>query len=285
MARQATFLLIASLALLSACAPSVNVEQERGALMAADRAASESTTDPDKFLSYYDAEATLYPPGTPMVSGAAPIKEFLAKAMSAPGTTLHWTPAKAVVAASGDIGYTTGAYLMTSEGTSENGKYVTTWKKIDGQWKITEDIFNADTGTVAAPSAHVMITPAAVKWGDPPAVLPAGAKVAVLAGDPSKTGEFVMRLQLPAGYHIAPHWHPTDELVTVVSGTLALGMGDKLDDKAVQALPVGSFAALPARMHHYAIAKTATVVQVNGMGPFAITYIDPADDPSKKAAP
>ena len=284
MARQATILLIASLALLSACARSVNVEQERGALMAADRAASESTTDLDKFLSYYDAEATVYPPGTPMVSGAVPMKEFFVKALSAPGTTVHWTPAKAVVAASGDIGYTTGVYKMTTDGTSEDGKYVATWKKTNGQWKMTEDIFNADTGMPTAPSAHAMMTPADVKWGDPPAVLTAGAKAAVLAGDPSKVGEFVMRLQLPAGYVIAPHWHPTDELVTVVSGTLAVGMGDKRDDKAAQVLPAGSFAMLPARMHHYAIAKTATVVQVNGDGPFALIYVDPADDPSKKAA-
>lgn len=137
--------------------------------------------------------------------------------------------------------------------------------------------------TKPAASAHVMATPADLKWGDPPPVLEKGAKFAVVSGDPGKSGAYVVRLKMPAGYKIAPHWHPTDEHVTVISGTCAFGMGDKIDKAAMKTAPAGSYALMPAQMHHYAMAKTAAVVQVHGMGPFALTYVDPNDDPSKRA--
>jgi quercetin dioxygenase-like cupin family protein len=94
----------------------------------------------------------------------------------------------------------------------------------------------------------------------------------------------VVRLKMPAGYKIAPHWHPTDEHVTVISGTFALGMGEKFDQKTMKDLPAGGYALLPADMRHFALAKTNSTVQVHGMGPFALTYVNPADDPSKRAA-
>jgi quercetin dioxygenase-like cupin family protein len=87
---------------------------------------------------------------------------------------------------------------------------------------------------------------------------------------------------MPAGYKINPHYHPTDENVTVLSGTFQIGMGDKFDESTMRALPAGGFVLLPAAMHHYAMAKTAAVVQVHGMGPFQLTYVNPADDPQKK---
>ena len=124
---------------------------------------------------------------------------------------------------------------------------------------------------------------AKVKWGPAPAVFPAGAKMAVMAGDPSKAGIFTARLDLPKGYRVAPHFHPTDEYLTVISGTFLLGMGDKLDAKKTEALSAGGFGTVSAQKHHYAIAKTHTVVQVNGMGPFQLTYVNPADDPTRKA--
>ena len=134
-----------------------------------------------------------------------------------------------------------------------------------------------------APSAHIMVTPATAKWGDPPPVFEKGASFMVVSGDPGKPGPFVARLKLPAGYKIAAHWHPTDEHVTVISGTFALGMGDKFDKAALKTLPPGGYALLPAEMRHYAMAKTAAIVQVHAQGPFVLTYVDPADDPSKKA--
>lgn len=134
------------------------------------------------------------------------------------------------------------------------------------------------------PKAHIALNPAEVKWGPAPPVLPAGAQLAVISGDPGQSGPFVIRLKVPAGYKIAPHWHPTDEHVTVLSGTFALGMGEKFDQSSMKELPEGSYGMLPAEMRHFAMAKTAAVVQVHGMGPFVLNYVNAADDPSKAKA-
>lgn len=115
-----------------------------------------------------------------------------------------------------------------------------------------------------------MLAASALTWGDAPPVLPAGAKMAVVSGDPGKAELYAIRVQMPAGYKIAPHWHPTDEHVTVLSGTFLLGMGEKFDQAALKDLPVGGYALASADMRHFAMAKTASTVQVDGMGPFAI---------------
>jgi hypothetical protein len=127
--------------------------------------------------------------------------------------------------------------------------------------------------------------PDQLKWGDAPPVLPKGAKVAVLQGDPSKPGPFVMRLKTPANYKIAPHWHGRDENLTVISGTFYFGEGDKMDMSAhSHAMKAGAFHHLPANTHHYAYSKGDAVVQVHGEGPFDITYVKDSDDPSKAGA-
>ena len=140
-----------------------------------------------------------------------------------------------------------------------------------------------------APSAALLaadmsgpLQPEDIQWGAAPPVLPAGVKMAVLAGDPAGTGMVTIRLKLPAGYQIPAHWHPTDERVTVISGAVAIGMGDKLDKKQSKTLKAGGYAVAPANMHHFAWTKTGGVVEVNLMGPFQITYVNPADDPTHK---
>ena len=122
----------------------------------------------------------------------------------------------------------------------------------------------------------------AVKWGPAPAIFPAGARMAVLQGDPSKPELFTVRLDLPKGYRVAPHYHPTDEHLTIISGTFLVGMGDRIDAKKTMALTTGGFATAPAQQHHYAIARTHAVVQVHAMGPFQLTYVNSADDPTRK---
>lgn len=121
-----------------------------------------------------------------------------------------------------------------------------------------------------------------LKWGPVPNVLPPGATFAVVSGDPMKEEPYVIRLKMPAGYKIPAHNHPTSEYVTVLSGNFHLGLGDKLDPKKGMMLTAGGFAAAPAKMNHFAWTSSPTIVQVHGDGPFAITYVDPADDPSKK---
>jgi quercetin dioxygenase-like cupin family protein len=123
-----------------------------------------------------------------------------------------------------------------------------------------------------------------VKWGAPPPVLPSGAKFAVVAGDPASTGLVTVRLEMPPGYTIAPHFHPTDEHVTVLKGSFSIGMGDAVDKAHALTLSQGGYGIAPANMHHYAYTTTGATVQVHMQGPFALTYVNAADDPSKKSA-
>ena len=122
-----------------------------------------------------------------------------------------------------------------------------------------------------------------LEWAPAPNFVPEGAQFVVLSGDPSKEGPYVVRLKLPAGYKIPAHNHPTTEMVTVISGDFHLGMGDKLDEAKSMPLTAGGYAEAPAKMNHYAWASSPTVVQVHGQGPFAITYVDPADDPRNRS--
>ena len=264
------------------CRPSANVEQEREALMTLDREWSASVKDMDKFMSYFAPDASVYAPGMPVVTGTGPIRDAMTEMSSAPGFSLEFAPTRADVSASGDVGYTIGTYQMNTTGTPEKGKYVTVWKKqSDGQWKVTEDIFNADaSGT--APTSHVMVAPASITWGDPPPALPPGARLAVLSGDPSKPGPFVIRAQVPAGYRVPPHWHPTDENLTILTGTVAIGMGDTSDESTMQNVASGGLVVLPGNMRHTFLARTAATFQVHGMGPFAVNYVNPSDDPRNK---
>jgi quercetin dioxygenase-like cupin family protein len=127
-----------------------------------------------------------------------------------------------------------------------------------------------------------MIDAAQLKWGPSPPALPPGAQFAVLDGDPSKPGAFALRVKLPDGYTVPPHWHPTTENLVILSGSLMMGTGDKLDEASMHALGPGAYAKMPAKTRHYVRAKGETTFQVYGMGPFEVTYVNPKDDPRKK---
>lgn len=132
------------------------------------------------------------------------------------------------------------------------------------------------------PQHHTVVAGDAVKWGPAPPSLPPGAEGAVLLGSPVKEGPFVLRLKFPAGFIVPPHRHSKDEVVTVISGRFVITAGEKVDRASMKALPAGSFFHLPAGMAHYGWAESESVVQLSGMGPFDVVYIDPKDDPRKK---
>jgi hypothetical protein len=134
----------------------------------------------------------------------------------------------------------------------------------------------------AGDKAHVAVRPDAIKWGPAPPSLPPGAQIGVVVGDPSKPGPYVFRAKMPDGYKVPPHWHPSDENVTVLKGALLIGKGDKLDPAMMEELPAGSFMSMPKTMRHSAMAKGETIIQLHGIGPFEINYVNPADDPRKK---
>ena len=118
-----------------------------------------------------------------------------------------------------------------------------------------------------------------IEWKSGPAAIPPGAKMAVLEGDPTKEGPFVIRFLFPDGYHIPPHTHPKTERVTVISGNLLLATGETLDRNSAKKLPAGSFGYWPAGMKHAGWSEGETVIQLHGIGPWQINYVNPADDP------
>jgi quercetin dioxygenase-like cupin family protein len=137
----------------------------------------------------------------------------------------------------------------------------------------------AAQAAVAASAQAIVAIPTSITWGPAPASLPAGAKAAVLEGDPTKPGEFTMRLQLPDGYTLRPHFHPAIEHVTVLQGTFLVGMGDQFDPSKFTELPTGTLGVIPIGMRHFARAKGEVILQLHGNGPWGITYVNPADDP------
>jgi quercetin dioxygenase-like cupin family protein len=129
---------------------------------------------------------------------------------------------------------------------------------------------------------HIMVLPNEMKWMPAPASLPAGAQVAMIEGNPTKAEPLTMRLKFPAGYKIAPHTHPAIEHVTVLSGTFHIAAGEEFDQTKGKRLPVGSFVVMPIGMPHFAWAGEETIIQLHSVGPWGITYVNPADDPRKK---
>jgi hypothetical protein len=141
---------------------------------------------------------------------------------------------------------------------------------------------------VPSPESHIahekhVFTPDTIPWGPAPPFVAPGAQLAVLEGNPgASSGDYTVRLKMPDGYRIAPHWHPQRENVTVISGTFKVGMGDIFETNKMTALTAGSFAFLDPDMHHYAMACGEVVVQVHGTAPLQFNYVNPEDDPSRK---
>ena len=133
----------------------------------------------------------------------------------------------------------------------------------------------------ASTSAHKVIKPSELQWGEAPPGLPAGGKMALLNGDPGQAGPFTVRLKAPAGYKIMPHTHPTAERLTVIAGGFKIGMGEKFDESSMQTMTPGSYVVLPAGMAHFAKSNRESIVQIDSEGPFQINYVNPEDDPRK----
>jgi quercetin dioxygenase-like cupin family protein len=145
---------------------------------------------------------------------------------------------------------------------------------------LLASVTSVESRAQAVPSSghHTIVSSGDIQWKP----LRPGAEIAVISGDPDRAGvPFVMRFRYRGTARIPPHWHPTDEHITVLSGTFLIGMGERADEASTIELAAGAYAMVPAKMPHYAWAKGDTVVQIHGIGPFAINYVNPADDPSK----
>ncbi len=237
-----------------------------------------------KLGTFYAAEAVGMYPNASIARGAPAIIHSYAELGVMPGMKMTATPRSVIVSKGGDLATSTGTYRMTfnSPGgpVADSGSYVEVLQKVNGQWKIVNEIVSShaplptmvvfDTvGTMGmAGAAGISWSPLEVK-GFPP-----GAKIAVIHGDPA-TGDYTIRLQFPDGYQFPVHWHPKAEHVTVLSGAFILGMGGTANASAQKTYQPGDFLYLPGRHPHFGGAKGVTIIQLHGMGPFAINLGTP----------
>jgi hypothetical protein len=176
-------------------------------------------------------------------------------------------------------------WLDGSHGAAETRRATPTWEAPMKSTLLSAVAFSALLLAVPAPAMemHKIVKADAIEWSPAPPQLPKGAQVAVVYGDPNKEGLYIILAKMPDGYAIPAHWHNQVENVTVLSGTFNVGMGDKLDKQKGEALGPGGFFSSGSKMQHFAWSTGETVIQVSGLGPFDITYVDPKDDPSGMA--
>ena len=277
---------------LAACAsvPRVNTESETAAIRQIDQRMVQSLAARDQaaLVNYYAPNAALMMANAPAAMGRAAIGGAWGSMLTLPNFAMTFTPTSITVARSGDLATDVGTYHLSFDGpqgrVNDVGKYTTGWQKIDGQWLIASDMANSDL-PMPAPAAPVaamdgmdvqMQGAAGLQWSDlsVPGV-PSGVKMTVLHGDPSKNGDYTMRLKFPDGYVIPPHWHPEGEHVTVLQGNLMLAMGDRYVATALKSYMPGDFLYAPGKMSHFGMAHGETVVQLHGTGPFQLILTKP----------
>lgn len=278
-------------ATLAACAttPKVNLQTEEQAIRDLDRRWVEAVRakDINTIVGFYAPDAYAAMSNMPAMVGTDAIRSGFTEMLKMPNLAFAFTPTRIVVSNSGDLATDVGTFRISYDGpggrVEDEGSYLTAWRKIGGQWKAINDV-SVSTKPLPEPApATVVIVEgespemtmgSALQWqplarpGVPP-----GAMMSVVHGNPAKSGDYTLRLRFPDGFAMPPHWHPKSEHVTVLQGTINLGMGERADRAATRAYTAGDFWYAPAKTPHYGFAKGETVVQVHGEGPFELILV------------
>jgi ketosteroid isomerase-like protein/quercetin dioxygenase-like cupin family protein len=241
--------------------------------------------DTAKLLTYYAPAAVGMYPNTATVRGAPAIVHAYGDMSKMPAMQMMGRPVSIVVSKGGDLATSTGTYHMSYNSPDgpvvDSGSYVEVLQKINGQWKIVNEIVTSSAPRPAMAVYDTVGTMAmaggtATSWS--PLVVkgfPPGAKLAVIHGDPGGNGDYTIRLQFPDGYQFPVHWHPKAEHLTVLSGTFLVAMGGTVNASAEKTYQPGDFLYIPARHPHFGGAKGVTTIQLHGIGPFAINLGTP----------
>ena len=269
---------------LAACAPSamVNQQTEEQAIRAMNREWMDAVAarDFDRIGAIHTPNSMMFVSNMPVVAGAPALRQMNRDLLSMPGISLTWVPGRIDVT-SPTTATEIGTYAMSWNGPagrlSDNGNYITLWRKIDGAWRVESEAVVSTTPmptgeTVAADAATMeMHESAGLVWTDlvAPGFAP-GVRRAVVHGNPAGTGDYTIRLQFPAGYQVPVHWHPKGEHVTVLSGAFNVAMGTTHDESRLQTYRPGDFIYMPGRTPHYATLRVPTTLQLHGIGPFQL---------------
>lgn len=290
---------LACLAVAVSCATvRANIPQEEATLRDLNRrwVATVPARDAATWANMFAEDGVQISPSGEVMRGPDAIRRAIAELFDAPNLQLTFAPTRIDVASSGDLATELGTYRFSFDApqghVEDEGSYVTSWRKRDGQWRVVSDIATSTKqnpmAAQAQPSQPSLATP--VSFEGPRAEMaggtgliwsafaipgfPPGARRTVIHGDPTKEGDFTMRLSFPDGYRIPPHIHSAGEHITVLQGTFMFGMGERFDESALRAHPAGDFIYTPAKMPHFAIARGETVVQLHGNGPWTVKVVD-----------
>lgn len=232
----------------------------------------------DSIVALHLPNAILMLANTPPIMGSNGIRAGWTNMVKLPNLNMHWTP-QHIEVVSPKVAQEYGTYTDSYDGPngkeSDAGTYITLWKKVNGKWMVALDApVSSQPAAAAAPmesSDFVARNASSIVWSDlTQPGFPPGGKISVLSGDPSKPGQFVLRLSFPGDYLVPLHWHPTAETVTVLSGTLHFGMGNTVNMGQTQTFGPGDLAYIPARHAHFVHAAAPTIVQITGSGPFQL---------------
>lgn len=276
---------ILAIAAASCATVAVNPATEEAAIRARSAEWNRAVTarNVDAVVALHTPDAVAMMPNMASATGHAAIRENWQGAFALPNLALNWQPTRITVAQSGDVATEVGTYTMSFDApqgrVNDAGSYTTVWRKVDGDWMVASDIVTSSQPLPPPPAPAVtaelgdMETRAesAITWTD--LVVPGfatGAKMAVVHGNPGGDGDYTLRLWFPNGYEFPPHWHPMGEHITVLSGVFRLGMGGTANAAAVRDYQAGDFLYVPGRMPHFGGARGETIVQLHGIGPFAI---------------
>ncbi len=245
--------------------------------------------DLNTIAEIYAMDAQFMAPNSPAASGRAAIRAGWEQMLNLPNSALTFEPTSITVAQSGDLASEIGTYRLSFDSpqgrVDDEGRYVVTWRKIDGQWRAVSDIVTSSkplppppqvavaAGTVESEQPEIHGS-AGMQWTDVnvPGFAP-GLRMAVIHGDPSKTGDYTLRLRFPSNYQFPPHWHPQAEHLTVLQGTFRIAMGDRVDQSALKSYAPGDFLYMPAKKPHFGGVQGETIIQLHGMGPFEIKLV------------
>jgi uncharacterized protein (TIGR02246 family) len=270
---------------LGACATTmVNQASEEQAIRAVDNEyqTAFNAHDADRLVAVHAPDALVMISNAPLASGSSALRGSFADFFKASAPSLSFTPTRIDVA-SPTVATEVGTYTLTLDTpqgkVTDRGNYSTVWHKINDQWRIAVDAPVSTTPLPAMAAAPMyppdvhMVANSSLAWGDfaVPGFDP-GMKLAVINGDPGKSGEYTVRLQFPAGYRFPVHWHPGAENLTVVSGTFQLGMGNTANWNALKNYAPGDYIYIPPRHAHFggSPASGPSVIQLHGQGPFQV---------------
>lgn len=275
---------------LSGCATAsrVDTQTEEQAIRDLGRQWQQAVVAKDvaAIMRIYTPDAVFVTPNMAPAKGTESIRAAWASLFESPNLSLTFGPTRIEVAQSGDLAYETGTYRLALDDpqgrVEDEGNYTVAWKKVGGQWKAVSDAVTSSKPLPPAPPPAVDVviietgdmeirTSGGAQWTDLNAPgFPPGMKLAVLHGDPSGKGDYTVRLKFPPNYEFPAHWHPMAEHVTVLSGTLMLGMGDSFNRAATKPHQPGDLLYIPPKMSHFGWASGETVIQLHGVGPFTI---------------